>query len=401
MSAKMMDNNQLQNFPWRDGNRVELLLDGERFFPDILAAIEQAQSAICIELYLFESGRVADDFIQALQQAAARGVGLFLLLDDYGSLGLNQGDRQRLSQLPFQLVYYNPLSSHSTLRNLHRILWYRVGYDLHRDHRKLILIDGVVAYVGGLGITDEFFSIDNPAACWRENVVKIEGAVVADWVCLFRQAWERYACISLPLRLPEPSLIKGGCRARVAFSEGVRRNEIKRHLRKQLSLASHRIWLCTAYFLPSWRFLRRLRRAARNGTDVRLLLPGAHTDHPVVRHAGRRHYSRLLTSGVRIFEYQPRVLHAKSLLCDNWVTIGSNNFDHWGLSWNLEANLEVDDPGFAATVQKMFEEDFEQSVEITLDEWHQRSGWQRIEVWFWGRVHRSVIALTSRLRRYK
>lgn len=395
----MKEENQLQRFSWIDGNRYELLLNGECFFPDILDAVAQAKRYIFVELYLFESGRITDEFINALEAKAGCGVQIYLLLDDYGCIGLKQHDRQRLSQPPFQLVYYNPLISYSNLRNLYRILWHHVGYDLHRDHRKLILIDGEVAYVGGLGITDEFYSCDHPEDCWRENVIKIEGPVVADWFRLFKQAWERYACIPLAIDPPKPIAIEGGGYARVAFSEGERHNDIKRELRKRLGSAEHRIWLCTAYFLPSWRFRRKLRYAARKNLDVRLLLPGPHTDHPIVRHAGRRHYHRLLRSGVRIFEYQPRVLHAKSLLCDNWVTSGSNNFDHWGINWNLEANLEVDDPRFAQDVQRMFEQDFADSIEITLESWHHRTLYERLAAWFWGKVDKVVVAVTSRLRR--
>jgi phosphatidylserine/phosphatidylglycerophosphate/cardiolipin synthase-like enzyme len=395
----MTEENQLQRFSWSGGNRYELLLNGERFFPDILQAIDRAQHYILIELYLFESGRVTGEFIKTLEAAAGRDVQIYLLLDDYGSIGLNKHDRMRLSKPPFQLVYYNPLSSHSTLRNLYRILWHGIGYDLHRDHRKLILIDGKVAYVGGLGITDEFYSCDHPEDCWRENVIRIEGPVVVDWFKLFKQAWERYACVPLAIEQPKAIVIEGGGYARVAFSEGERHNDIKRELRKRLSSAEHRIWLCTAYFIPSWRFRRRLRRAACNDVDVRLLLPGPYTDHPIVRHAGRRHYYRLLRNGVRIFEYQPRVLHAKSLLCDDWATSGSHNFDHWGLNWNLEANLEVDDSRFAKDVERMFEQDFADSIEITLESWHHRNLYERLAAWLWGKVDKIVVGVTSRLRR--
>lgn len=386
-------------FPWRKGNRYELLINGEHFFSDILASMEQAVDYIFVELYLFESGRVADEFISTLRSAAGRGVRIYVLLDDYGSLGLSEQDRARLQRDPVQLAYYNPLTSRNMWRNLYRILWHRVGYDLHRDHRKLILIDGLVAYVGGLGITDEFYSGEQPERCWRENVVRIEGPVVADWQELFQQVWNRYTLRDNHFEKPMSKVLHEGGHARVVFSDGTADNDIKRQLRKRLTNAERRIWLCTAYFLPSWRFLRRLRRAARNGLDVRLLLPGPRTDHPVVRHAGRRHYYRMLRNGVRIFEYQPRVLHAKSLLCDDWVTLGSNNFDHWGLNWNLEANLEVEDCDFAEQVEQMFEQDFTHSIEITEETWHQRTTYERLAEWFWGRVDRLVIAVTNRLRR--
>ncbi len=386
-------------FPWREGNRYELLLNGERFFPEILAAIGSARDYIFVELYLAESGRAADCFIAALQKAAQRGVQVFLLLDDYGSMALHEEDRRRLGRDGIRLVFYNPLSSHNSLRNLYRILWRKAGYDLHRDHRKLIVVDGAAAFVGGLGITDEFYSPAQPERCWRENVVRIEGPVVADWHRLFIRAWERFAPVRISLPVPEPAAKKDGGRARVAFSEGARYNDIKRQSLKHIVKARRRIWFSTAYFLPSWRFLRKLRRAARNGVDVRLLLPGPRTDHPVVRHAGRRHYSRLLRHGVRIFEYQPRVLHAKSLLCDDWVSLGSNNFDHWGLTWNLEANLEVEDPAFTATVQQMFEGDFAESVEIRLEGWRRRVWRQRLLESIWGRMDNLATRITSRLRR--
>lgn len=388
-------------FPWREENRVELLLDGECYFPEIWAAIDAAQDYIFIELYLVESGQAADQLLQVLRNAVQRGVQVFLLLDDYGSMALNEDDRQKLQHEQIHLVYYNPLSTYSSLRNIYRILWHKIGYDLHRDHRKLIVVDGSVAFVGGLGITDEFYSPSNPEFCWRENVVKIEGPVVVDWHCLFKQAWDRFASMPVSLPIPKPAPHKDGQDARVAFSEGTRRNDIQRQLLKRIIKAKHHIWLCTAYFLPSWRFLRRLRRAARKGVDVRLLLPGPHTDHPIVRHAGRRHYNRLLRYGVRIFEYQPRVLHAKVLTCDNWVSLGSNNFDHWGLTWNLEANLEVEDPAFTETIRQMFENDFAESVEITLEGWRQRAWYQRLPESVWGRAEKIVTKVTSRLNRHR
>ena len=120
--------------------------------------------------------------------------------------------------------------------------------------------------------------------------------------------------------------------------------------------------------------------------DVRLLLPGRHTDHPAIRHAGRRFYSSLLRHGVRIFEYQPRFLHAKTLLCDQWVSIGSSNFDRWNLRWNLEANQEVDDPGFAGSVRAMFETDLKASVEIDKEQWQRRRWITRLREHLWGRV---------------
>ena len=141
-----------------------------------------------------------------------------------------------------------------------------------------------------------------------------------------------------------------------------------------------------AYFVPSWKLRRALRRAARQGADVRLLLPGPETDHPAVRIAGQRYYTSLLKSDIRIFEYQPRVLHSKALICDQWVSIGSSNFDRWNLRWNLEANQAVDDEQFAEEVARMFVDDFADSAEIKLESWRRRPGYRKWRERFWGRV---------------
>ncbi len=157
--------------------------------------------------------------------------------------------------------------------------------------------------------------------------------------------------------------------------------------------------MTTAYFVPSWRMQRALRKAARRGVDVRLLLPGEHTDHPAIRHAGRRFYYRLLQNGVRIFEYQPRFAHSKVLLCDQWSTIGSSNFDRWNLVWNLEANQEIDDQHFANTVQQMFNDDFAQCVEIDVETWHKRPWHRRFLEWYWGWVDGLLYWFSMRWRR--
>jgi len=387
------------HFPWQNGNHYQLLLDGNCFFPTILSALADAKRFIIIELYLVKSGVVTNQFIAALLQAAQRNIQIFILLDDYGAMALREDDRNKLKHKHIQIIYYNPLSSHNILQNIYRVLWHKRGYDLHRDHRKLILVDDTVAFIGGLGLTDQFDPPQAPEKRWRENVVKIEGPIIADWYHLFKQSWDQFAATPLSLPIPCPPASSHSGYARVAYSRGKGLNQIKRELLKRTANAEHRIWLCTAYFIPSWRFRLRLRHAARNGVDVRLLLPGPHTDHASIRHAGHRHYYRLLCSGVRIFEYQPRVLHAKTLVCDNWVSLGSNNFDQWGLTWNQEANLEVEDQAFTETVEQMFTQDFDQSREITLEEWHQRTGYQRLIEHLWGRVGKWIDRVTSRVRR--
>jgi len=381
MAAADNDNEQ---FPWRNGNQFELLVDGERFFPAMLQAIAQAERTILLELYLIESGGIATRFISALTAAAERGVAIFLLLDDFGAQWLNAHDRWRLQHTNIHLTFYNPLRYGKLRRNL------------FRDHRKLLVVDGRTAFTGGAGITDTFDTTNNPHG-WHDVMLRIHGPVVADWQQLFEHNWNRWSepPLQLPPASPDPA---GSQRARVVLNAPARAN-VKRSLIKHLRGAERRIWLATAYFIPSRKIRRLLRRAAKRGVDVRLLLPGPHTDHPAVRHAGRRFYGRLLRNGVRIYEYQPRFLHAKMLLCDDTVSVGSSNVDRWNLRWNLEANQELSSLELAGEVKQMFEEDFSQSHELRYDTWFRRPWHRRLLEWFWGGVDLWVDRYTQRRRR--
>ncbi len=369
-------------YPWREGNHFELLVDGEHFFPDMLQAIRHARYQILLELYLFESGAMADRFIDALIAAAERGVRVYLLLDDYGASGLYQSDRQRLNHSGISLTFYNPLSYGHLRRNL------------FRDHRKLLIVDSHTAYTGGAGITDAFDTRDKPLG-WHEVMLKVCGPVVQDWQHLFEQTWSAWSGPSLENSPATVSHCRGSHLGRVTLN-APSRMEIKRSLIKRIRNAEQRIWLATAYFIPSWKIRRLLRRAARNGIDVRLLLPGPHTDHPAVRHAGRRFYAHLLNHGIRIFEYQPRFLHAKMILCDEWVSIGSSNIDRWNLRWNLEANQELLDQQLVGQLVQLFEKDFGASREILAEKWHHRPWYRRLQEWFWGNIDRWVVKILRR-----
>lgn len=361
-------------YPWRDGNRFQLLIDGDKFYPAMLQSIAAAHGYVLLEMYLMESGNVADRFIDAMLAAASRGVAVHLLLDDFGARGLQRNDRERLQQGNISVVFYNRLHYGELRRNF------------FRDHRKLLVVDGRIAFVGGAGITDEFAPPKNPELRWRETLAAIEGPVVADWQSLFRDTWHHATGTPLPLPpAPDPSAA-GTQRGRVTYTRGLHYPEIKSTVINRVRTARTRAWLATAYFVPSIKLRRVLRQAAQRGVDVRVLLPGAHTDHPAIRHAGRRFYHRLLRDGVRIFEYQPRFTHSKILLCDEWVTIGSSNIDRWTLRWNLEANQEIDDASFAAEVCAMLERDFQDSDECLFSEWRNRPWYRRLKETFWGWV---------------
>lgn len=387
-------------FPWRSGNHFTTLVDSVTFFPRMLYAIETAEHYILLEMYLVSSGQVADRFIAAIRTAAARGVQVYLLFDDFGAQDLSPADRKQLQHTNIATEYYNPLHSHSILANLYRIYWQHTTHGLYRNHRKLLLVDGKLAFAGGAGITD---AVDSPGAAqlqWRETMIEIRGPVLGDWQRLFTESWN--ASTRQPLTLPPvpapADTAATGQRGRVTVNEARRRMGIQRSLLKRIKRAEHRIWFATAYFIPSWTLRRRLKHAAKRGVDVRLLLPGPVTDHPGARYASRRYYERLLNNGLRIYEYTPRFFHAKTVLCDDWVSIGSCNFDRWNLQWNLEANQEIDDSAMAGDVADLFRADFSNSVEHLPEEWARRGRYQRTLEWLWQRVERLSLKIRHRRR---
>jgi phosphatidylserine/phosphatidylglycerophosphate/cardiolipin synthase-like enzyme len=377
------DSSRKYRFPWRRGNQFDLLMDGPSFFPAMLEAIQQASQYVWLEMYLFESGRVANRFIDALVQAAQRGVAVRVLIDDFGARKLVQRDRNRLCHNAASCTFYNPLRFRKFAGNM------------LRDHRKMLIVDGHTAFVGGAGISDAFDPASAIGPSWHETMIRVQGPVLADWQTLFCETWNRHARESLTIPDFPPAARQPDMLGRVLYGRRAERQEVKRAFLKRLRSAERRVWLATAYFIPSWKIRRALRKRARQGVDVRLLLPGRLTDHPGVRHASHRFYAHLLRHGVRIFEYQPQMLHSKVMLCDHWVSVGSSNLDRWNLRWNLEANQAVEDQDFAEQVRAMFEQDFRQCSEYSYKRWMRRSWWSRLSERFWG----GVDLLLNRLRR--
>jgi cardiolipin synthase A/B len=364
---KVRRNSAIARWPWREGNQFQLLEAPDQYFDRMIEAINAAQSYILCELYLVQSGVLAGRFIEAFVTAAHRGVGVRLVFDGFGALGLMQADRRRMVEAGIELRFYNPIQIRQRLRNF------------LRDHRKLMLVDGQVAFVGGVGLTDEFGVIGPPGWPWRDLVVEIHGPVVSDWQRAFAGTWERSGGqLSLPLPPLDP-LPNANARARVALSEAWYRSELANAVAKRIDTAKKRAWVMSAYFVPSRRFRKALRRAARRGVDVRLLVPGALTDHPWVRQAARRFYGKLLRNGVQIFEFQPRVLHGKMTICDDWVSVGSSNLDRWSFKWNLEANQEIDSAAFANTAAQVFEKDCTMSIQLDRRRWPQRAWMDRVQ----------------------
>lgn len=373
-------------FNWRGSNRFQLLMDGDAFYPAMLKAINESRYYIVLEMYLVDSGEIMAAFIDAFLLAAERGVKVFLLFDDFGARGFNKHDRSRLEHENIQLHFYNPLH------------YGRLRRQLFRDHRKLLLVDNKRGYIGGAGISDLFIKGDHP---WHDLMLQMEGECLRDWIVLFKDSWPGKAEeLDIMDQLPPPYCHNESNQlGRVTVSQMSNRQEIQRSLIKRLRNAEHWAWITTAYFVPSWKIRRALRRAARRGVDVRLILPGPHTDHPAVRHAGRRFYYSLLRHGVRIYEFQPRFNHGKAYLCDHWSSIGSSNLDRWNLIWNLEGNQEIEDQDFTQLLKQALSQDLEHCVEFKKESWRRRPWHRRLLEWFWGRIDVWLARVSAKLHR--
>jgi phosphatidylserine/phosphatidylglycerophosphate/cardiolipin synthase-like enzyme len=365
------------SWPWRSGNQFRLLDGNEQFFERMLQTIEGATAYVLLEMYLVESGIIAGRFVEALGRAARRGVRVCVIFDGFGSLGLGAAYRRNLIEAGVELRTFNPLSLRARLQNF------------LRDHRKLLLVDGTTAFVGGVGLTDEFAIPGRPGQPWRDLMVEIAGPVVADWQRAFDRTWRRSGA---ELGLPVPSIAEraDGADGRVSLSEARARSMLANGVVRRIDAARQRAWIMSAYFVPSRRFRKALRRAARRGVDVRLLVPGPKTDHPWVRHAARRFYGKMLRSSVRIFEYQPRMLHAKMIISDDWVSVGSSNLDRWSFKWNLEANQEVQNAAFAAVAVAVFEGDCAQSEILSRRSWPRRAWIGRLQERIAGMLERML-----------
>jgi len=361
-------------YPIRRGNCIDLLKDGESFYPRMLSAIDEAKHTVVMEQYLVNSGEVLNKFIEAFSQAVSREVNVVVLLDDFGSSGLSNYDRERIKSAGVHLIFYNPIRLNSLLRNL------------FRNHRKLLMVDGRVAYVGGAGLSDEFWipQQDFHNTPWRDVMLEIRGPIIADWLDLFRHTirliHQQHINIEWKTVNDYCNLEDKDQRAQVLVASALGRQEISRAFIAQVRAAKQRVCLSTPYFVTTKKIGRALCEAASRGVDTRLLLPGPHSDHPWITYASQRFYPALLEAGVKIFEYQPGFSHSKIQLVDDWVSIGSCNLDRWNMHWNLDANQSVSSKAFSQIVADLLDADFQLCHHVTKDTWSRRPLGKRIKL---------------------
>ncbi|WP_054179984.1 cardiolipin synthase ClsB [Trabulsiella odontotermitis] len=329
---------------WRDGNRIELLENGDNYYPALFNAIDRAESKVILETFIWFEDEVGKQLHSVLLRAAQRGIQVEVLLDGYGSPDLSDDFVETLTSAGVIFRYYDPRPRLFGMRtNLFR-----------RMHRKIVVIDTTVAFIGGINYSAEHMTDYGPEAK-QDYAVRVEGPVVLDFVQFelenlpgnetLRRWWKRRT-------RAEENRAPGEAQALFVWRDnGEHRDDIERHYLKMLANARREVIIANAYFFPGYRLLHAMRNAARRGVTVKLIVQGE-PDMPIVKVGARLLYNYLVKSGVQIYEYRRRPLHGKvALMDDHWATVGSSNLDPLSLSLNLEANLIIHDRQFNQTLR--------------------------------------------------
>lgn len=362
----------LSESPLTAGNKVTLLLDGPATYTSMYAAIRDAKNNINMESYSIENDEVGRRFADALVEKQKKGVQVNLVYDSVGSASTPEEFFRPLIDAGGNVLEFNPLNP----------LLLRKKWEVGRDHRKLLVVDGQVAFVGGVNISSVYSSgsfrskpPEKGAKPWRDTHVRIEGPVVREFQKLFVTTWLKQNGKALEWASYFPQIDKKGneiVRA-IGSSPDQAHNAIYVTLVSAIDSAKTYAYVTNAYFVPDGRLMTALQNAARRNVDVRLLLPDE-TDSNLVFYASHSYYDELLSAGVKIYEREDALLHAKTALIDGvWSTIGSSNLDWLSFVHNQEANAIIVGQEFGDQMKAMYEKDMEASRPVTLERWRQRS----------------------------
>jgi len=356
------------NLPLFRGGTVTVLQNGDAFYPAMLEAIRGARDSVNFEVYIFEPDQLGRQFMDAMKERARAGVEVRLLVDAFGSIKLKRRYRRELEDAGVKVERFRPLA----LRNLVRI--YR------RTHRRAIVIDGEIAFTGGAAVSQKWAGDVRSPHQWRDSMVRVTGPLVNGIQSAFATNWI-YCCgevIAGPRFYPVHETGEWPCSLSVVSSPSDSMQPIRLLFWLSFVNARKRLWISNSYFIPD-RHLRDAAMArARAGVDVRILVPGDHTDAVPVQLAGRSYYQELLQAGIRIFEYQASMMHAKTVMVDDaWSVVGSANMDERSMELNEENVIGVADPATARAIAEGVEQDIARSREIRPEEWRARPWWQR------------------------
>lgn len=350
------------------GNRVMLLRDGVDAFPEMLAAIRNAKKRVRLETYIFMDDALGQLFARALIEAAQRGVRVTVLYDALGSWRAKSSFFRDMRKRGVDIHAFRPFSFSEGIRRL-----------VQRDHRKLLVVDGEVAFVGGINIAAEWAPLGKAGGGgWRDDALRVEGPAAAQLEMRFCASWRVAVRERLRIwrqrthrELPPPE--KGDLSVAILSS----RRSIHRAYLNAIQAAMSSVLIAAGYFIPDRKLMNALTAASKRGVEVALILAGK-SDHPFVTWASRGFYGKMLEAGVQIYEWCDVVLHAKTAVVDGaWATVGSFNLERMSLFYNHEVNVAFVDPRYASEIEKSFRTDSHLCCRITLEDWKKRPLWRR------------------------
>ena len=359
----------LTGVAFTEGNQLTVLRNGDRIFPAMLRAIDNAQRSVDLMTYVYWKGDIATRFADSLSAAAKRGVRVRLLIDAVGGLQIERGLVNRMDEAGVHVEWFRKPWLNSPLKQNHRC------------HRKVLVADEEVGFTGGVGIAEEWCGDARNEGEWRDTHMEVRGPAVDGLGAAFAQNWAESGrdLYDDTDRFPQQPQAGASVAQVVRGSASLGWDDLQTTFRVMLDTAEQRLRLATAYFAPDEFFLQRLCAAAQRGVDVDVLLPGPHADKRVCQLASEAAYDQLVSCGVRVWNFQPAMLHAKIMCVDGMAAVvGSSNFNRRSLDHDEEVLLVALDSEVARELEEHFEADLERSEEIDLTRWRNRSRRQKI-----------------------
>ncbi len=351
------------------GNKVTPLQNGEQIFPAMLGAIRAATSSITFETYIYWSGKIGEEFADALIERARAGVPVHVMLDWVGSQKISGELIAKMKEAGIEVERY------------HALRWYSLGRMNNRTHRKVLVVDGAVAFTGGVGVADQWSGHAQDPDHWRDSHFMVTGPVVAQFQAAFLDNWIKVTGHVLHGERYFPPLQAVGSQDMQLFvsSPAGGSSSMRLMYLSAITAAQSTIDIEAAYFVPDALMVEQLIQARKRKVRIRILLPDKHLDSETIRIASKKLWGPLLDSGVEIYLYEPTMLHCKMLIFDQYmVSVGSTNFDMRSFELNDEASLNIYDPAFGRQMTEVFEDDLKSASAYSFDMWHRRSWGQRI-----------------------
>jgi cardiolipin synthase len=355
------------------GNRYDVLTNGDRIFPAMLKAIDEAQKRITFETYIYDTGEVANQFTAALERAARRGVHVFLTIDSVGASSMEKAHAERLRAAGCTIVEFNAPR------------WYSLEEVNYRTHRKILVVDGTVGFTGGAGVADHWLGNAQDFEHWRDTQIRMTGPITRTLEAgFYENFFEGEQPVTPELDPPAPQQEEEGASLIVRSSPSGGSNDMKRLYLLLIAAARRTLDIQTPYFVTDESAMWVLADAVQRGVRIRVLVEGDKTDAMPVKYASRQAYAKLLEMGIEIAEYQPTMMHTKALMVDGIISMfGSANFDNRSLELNDELNLAVANRDLAARFTQDFEQDLQRSQRLDLATWRRRPLLEKTREYFW------------------